>query len=229
MIEFFTALALFFAAHVFPTRPSVRVFAVRLLGERGYLIAYSAISIALLGWVIFASAHAPFILLWTSPYWAYVLPVLIMPFSFMLMAAAIIQPNPLSIAFTKRDFDPANPGIVALTRHPVLWSFGLWAGVHIPPNGDLVSVILFALLALFAFTGMIVLDRKKRRVLGPERWRMQAANTSVFPAMALLQRRARWPRGTGFHVALAIGLALYVAFVTVVHEQLFGVSPLAFL
>ncbi len=229
MIEFFASLVLFVAAHMVPTRAPIRAFAVRRLGERGFLIAYSALSILMLGWVIAASLRAPFVALWTPAPWAFLVPIIIMPVSFMLLSAALIQPNPLSISFSRRPFDPRAPGVIALTRHPVLWSFGLWAGAHIPPNGDLVSVVLFGVLALFAFAGMARLERKKKLSLGADQWRKLAANTSIIPGAALARGRSSWPTQLGFHAALIAGLALYVLFLIYTHEQLFGAAPLAHL
>ena len=44
-----------------------------------------------------------------------------------------------------RRSDPAAPlaPIVTTTRHPVLWGFLIWAVAHLPPNGDVVSIVLF--------------------------------------------------------------------------------------
>ena len=145
------------------------------------------------------------------------------------MSGAIAQPNPLSIAFTKTGFDPENPGIIAVTRHPILWSFGLWASAHIPPNGDLVAVVLFGILTLFAFAGMALIDRKAHRTMGPADWHRLADKTSLLPFAAIAQGRTRWPRSRSFHLAVAIGLALYALFVAVLHEWWFGVAPLSYL
>ena len=227
MIEFFAALIVFFTAHVIPAHTGLRDWAQQRLGVRPYLILYSGLSIALLGWVISASLRASYIPLWTPASWSYVIPIALMPFSFMLLSAAIFQPNPLSIAFTKGDFDPGHPGIVAITRHPILWGFGLWAGAHIPPNGDLIRVILFFLLALFAFTGMPLMERRQRQSLGQDNWQALSANTSIVPFAAILAGRASWPKDRTFHLALVIGLALYAVFLTMAHGWLFGVAPLA--
>ena len=142
------------------------------------------------------------------------------------MTTAIFQPNPLSITFSRRSFNREKPGIVAITRHPVLWSFGLWAASHIPPNGDLVSLILFGLLAMFAFLGMARMDKKMREKLGDRHWQQLAADTSILPFAAILAGRAKWPMDRAFNLTFLTGILLYALFLLYAHHRLFGVAPL---
>ena len=55
------AMALFVGAHIWLPDPPVRRAFTRVLTERGYLAAYSVLSIALLAWVINAYKAAPMI------------------------------------------------------------------------------------------------------------------------------------------------------------------------
>ena len=57
--------------------------------------------------------------------------------------------------------DPA-PGILKVTRHPMMWAFGLWALAHIAANGDLRSLLLFGSMAVLALYGTVRLDAKRR-------------------------------------------------------------------
>ncbi|MCB1486308.1 MAG: NnrU family protein, partial [Bauldia sp.] len=52
MAEFLLAILLFLVAHVVPPAPPVRRRLVALLGRRGYLLAFSVLSLALLVWIV---------------------------------------------------------------------------------------------------------------------------------------------------------------------------------
>ncbi len=224
MTEFLLVLTLFLLSHAIPARPHIRARLVAILGERAYLILYSALSVLLLVWLISAAARAPYVALWQPSldlYWA---PVLAMVPAAILLAGGAIAPNPLSISFSRRPFDPARPGIVAVTRHPILWAFALWAFAHAVPNGDVVSLIMFGGFGLFALAGMALIDRRKRRAPGSG-WTDLARRTSVVPFARTPDRRLPWD-WRGLAVALLAGVLLYGALLHV-HPQLFGPDPAA--
>lgn len=224
MVEFLIALAAFLLSHSIPARPKVRRRFVDLLGERGYLLAYSLLSLALLAWLIGTALHAPYIPLWDKSLGEYWAPITAMVPAFFLLASAVFCPNPLSISFSRRRFDRDRPGIVAVTRHPLLWAFALWAFAHVVPNGDVVGVIMFGGFGLFALLAMPLVDRRKRRAMGGE-WDILAARTSIVPFVALLRARTpgRWRMGQ-FFATLALGLTLY-SLLLWTHPYLFGPDP----
>lgn len=224
MIEFLAALVLFLASHSIPARPRVRAALVERLGERGYIAGYSILSLVLLIWLLSAASRAPFIPLWDLALWQYHVPVTLMLPAFLLFAGGAVCPNPLSISFSKSRFDPDRPGIVAITRHPILWGFALWAFAHVVPNGDLVSVVMFGGFGSFALLAMPIVDRRKRRALGPS-WRDLADRTSLVPfgALAAGRIRMRW-RTPQLLATLAIGAGLYAALLWL-HPYLFGPDP----
>lgn len=228
MIEFALALSAFLAAHILPARLGLRAWAVAGIGERAYLAAYSLLSIALLAWLISAAVRAPAIPLWpTTPGAYHAALALMLPASILLVAGAA-SPNPLSVGFSARGYDPARPGIVGVTRHPLLWGFALWAVAHLIPNGDLVSLIMFAGFALFALLGMAIVDRRKRRQLGGEWHRLAAATAAVpFAAWRRTRRALRWRPGD-LTLALFGGAALY-ALLLWLHPRVIGPDPAAVL
>ncbi|MCB9949059.1 MAG: NnrU family protein [Rhodospirillaceae bacterium] len=226
MIEFAVALGLFLAAHVVPTRPALRRRLAGTLGERVYLGLYSLLSILLLGWVIFAAIRAPYVELWPPAPWQAIVSLAMMPLSLALLGAAVVQPNPLSVATARGAFDTVRPGIVAVTRHPLLWGFALWGVAHLPPNGDVVSVVLFGAMTAFAGLGMWAVERRRRRELGPSRWAELAGATSVMPFAALANGRAGLPRDLRCWLGIAAGLGVYALLVLGGHVWLFGVDPL---
>ncbi len=229
MLEFGIALGVFLTAHVVPSRPVVRRRLVGIAGEGAYLAAYSVVSLALLVWVIHAAVTAPYIGLWYPRPWHFVVSVAVMPLALVLLVAGLMQPNPLSVTIVRGPFKVHGPGIVAVTRHPVLWGFTLWGAAHILPNGDASSVILFGGLTLFALAGIPILDRRRRRTLGEDRWSEIATATSVLPFAALVAGRARVPRDARTWVGVILGLAAYAMLLFGGHLWLFGADPLALL
>ncbi len=169
---------------------------------------------------------APRATLWTlSPALALV-PIVVMPVACILFVGGVLTPNPLSISLRLRPFDPARPGFIGITRHPILWSFSLWAASHIAPNGNVVAVSLFGGLALYALGGMWLADRRARLRLTPAIWAQFAAKTSVWPFGAQISGRAEFPKFGELLPALVLGLSLYALVLLRGHEWLIGVAPL---
>lgn len=224
--EFIAAFAVFLLSHAIPARPAVRAALIARLGERWFLVVYSIVALAILYWLIGAAARAPFVELWPFETWQMLVPNLIMPLVCVLAAFGVGAANPLSFGGNpRRAFDPAHPGIAGLVRHPLLWAIALWALAHLVPNGDLAHVVLFGFFVVIALAGQLIIDRRKRRQLGPERWATLAANTSLVPFAALLAGRWR-PRSLTIDLGrLAIGLAAWLALL-MLHSPVIGVSPL---
>lgn len=226
---FAVALTVFLLAHIVPVRAPVRRRLVEVVGERAYLAGYSGLSLVLLVWVIEAARRAPYVALWTPQAWHHAVPLAVMPIALMLLLAGFWQPNPLSVALRRRPFDPDRPGIVGVTRHPILWGFALWGGSHVPPNGDVVSLILFGGTAAFAGVGMWVSDRRARRSLGDRAWSVLACRTSVVPFVAVVSRRTRLQPTAELLGGCALGFAAFLVFVFWAHAWLFDRDPLAML
>ncbi|MHB2205676.1 NnrU family protein [Methylobacterium sp. CM6257] len=224
MSEFGLALAVFLAAHSVPAAPRLRSRLIGRFGRHAYLAAYSAVSLALLAWLAAATHRADTVPLWQPARWQWYVPLAVMPFALFLIVAGLLDPNPLSI--TLRMGDKPGP-IAAITRHPVLWGFLLWAASHVPPNGDLISVVLFGTMAAFSLVGVALLDAKARRRLGPKRWRAISRTTSVVPFVALLAGRATFAPSRRSLLATALALSLYAWFLAQGHALLIGPDPLA--
>lgn len=96
MLEFWLSLTVFLGSHMAISRSRLKPFLISRIGKRRYLIAYSALSVILLGWLIVAAQSAPRIQLWPWEHWLYWIPNILMPFAFILLVAGFIVPNPLS-------------------------------------------------------------------------------------------------------------------------------------
>lgn len=217
-LEFILAYVVFFLSHSIPVRPPLRPWLQARLGTAGFTLAYSALSIAVLAWLIGAAGRAPFVPLWDWAPWQVHVPLAVMGLVCLILALSIARPNPFSFGGVRNDrFDPNRPGIVRWSRHPLLLALALWAAAHVVPNGDLAHVILFGTFAAFALLGGRVIDRRKRREMGAEWQRMQVAVAGApFPS---------WSASGGTLARLSAGIVLYATLLWV-HPILFGVSPL---
>ncbi|MDT8855430.1 NnrU family protein [Paracoccaceae bacterium Fryx2] len=218
------AFAVFLLSHAIPTRPAVKARLKAVAGPRGYLFLYSAVSLAVLAWLIVAAARAPFVPLWDPATWHRWAANLAMPLAIALATLSVGVPNPLSFGGPAAGFRPDRPGIIGLTRHPLLWALALWAGAHLLANGDLAHVLLFGSFTGFALLGMAIIDRRNRRLMGAAEWARLAQATAVLPLAALLSGRWRPVRGPSaprLLLAVAIWAALILA-----HPWVIGLSPL---
>lgn len=216
--EFTLAFGSFFVTHSLPLRPGLRAGLTAALGRRGFSLAYSALSLAALAWLIGAAGRTPFVPLWDWSPWQPLVPLAVMLPVCLILALAIGRPNPFSFGGARNDrFDPARPGIVRLHRHPLLLALALWAAAHLVPNGDLAHVLLFGTFALFALIGMRLIDRRKQREIGAAWTCLRAAVHQSSPA---------WPGlSAGVAMRLALGSALYAALLWL-HLPVIGISPL---
>lgn len=210
----------FFVTHSIPVRPAIKAHLQRVLGQTGFTMCYSALSLVMLAALIWAAQNAPYIQLWPQMAWHLYVVFFGMFLVCVILALAVGRPNPFSFGGARNHaFDPAQPGIVRLSRHPLLAGITLWAGLHLLPNGDLAHVILFGVFVGFALLGRWIIDRRNKRQMGPQHWH------------ALLQqtRSARlFQHPTGRRAfALRIGIAVGVfALLLVLHPIIIGASPL---
>lgn len=217
-LEFLAAFGAFFLSHSLPLRTVIRQRLVALMGPRSFILAYSALSLAVLGWVIGAAGRAPYVPLWPWQPWQLAVPLGVMLLVCLVLALSLGRPNPFSFGGMANDrFDPVHPGLVRWTRHPLLLALGLWAGAHLVPNGDLAHVILFGTFAVFAFLGMGIVDRRRARMLGPE-WQRLRAEVAMAPS-------GSWRIIPEDVFRTLAGTALYAGLIWL-HPLLFGVSPL---
>src|SRR6056297_484155 len=205
----FTAVfAAFFLTHSIPVRPAVKSRILNRVGARGFAMAYSALSVAMLTLLIWSAGKAPYVQLWPQMEWHRHTAHLGMLAVCLILALGVARPNPFSFGGARNNsFDRTRPGIVRWTRHPILLALALWAGVHLLPNGDLAHVILFGVLGGFAIAGQTLIDRRKRRDLGPARWDTLNAARKAAPR---LQRPRCWPEAI---MRCLVGLVAFVALI----------------
>jgi uncharacterized membrane protein len=217
------ATAAFVGTHLALSHP-FRVRLVGAMGEQAFAILYSLIAAFTLGGMILAwrsvNADLPW---WIAPPWAWWTAAAVMLLASILLAGSLFG-NP---AFPSPGRPMRAPkeakGVFAITRHPMNWSFMLWALVHIGLWGSLQNLIVAGGILILAFAGSIGQERKKRALLGPA-WREWESRTSFVPLGALLTGRAKWRNAAPGWKAMAGGLLFWLA-VTWFHAP--TVSPIA--
>lgn len=223
-IEFALAMAAFVASHRLPALAGLRGRIVARIGMRGYVVLFSAVSLGLVWWLVAAAGRAPFVPLWDQMPWHRWAVNLAMPAAVLLTVLGTGAPNPFAFEGRAAGFDPGRPGIAGLTRQPLLWALALWSGAHLVANGDLAHVLLFAPFLAMALAGMPLVERRRRRAMGPAEWARLTAHTGLVPLAALVS--GRW-RPSARLPWLRLGLAALVwAAVLHLHAPVIGVSPL---
>jgi uncharacterized membrane protein len=78
---------------------------------------------------------------------------MVMPVAALLFVGGLTTPNPTIAgkAFIDNEIAPPS-GVLRITRHPMMWAFGLWACSHLIANGDLASLLFFGAIAALALT-----------------------------------------------------------------------------
>ena len=173
------ALAAFVGTHLLLSHP-LRAPLVGAVGEGGFAGVYSLVAAATLGWAVWAWRAAPTpVPLWTAPPWLWWLAVPAMLVASILFVGSVTAPNP-ALMGAGRLAGQRPRGVLTITRHPMMWSFALWAAVHAAVSGDARTVALCAGIGGLALIGAWFQDGKKRRALGAD-WDAHERATSFVP------------------------------------------------
>ena len=181
------------AVHLGIAGTSLRMQIVRVIGAAAFRISFSLASFAIILWLVFSYGRAgPVQVLWATPHWLIVVCMLLMLPAVLLFIGSVSVPNPTMVAGGRalRSENPAR-GILRVTRHPMLWSFALWAAVHTIMLGTLVGLVFFGAFLLVALAGMPSLDAKIAK-RDTQNWPAFARVTSNLPFVAIAQGRNRF-------------------------------------
>ncbi len=186
------------------------------MGERPYRIVYGIVTLGLLTWIGYAYVAAPYMELWGQPAWSKWVPVLIMPVACLLLIGGVAAANPFSLSLKKAGFNPDRPGLIGICRHPVMWSFALWAIAHLAPNGDVASLLMFGLMFGLSLYGPMALERKKKAALVKEKGEKEWNRITAC--------RGKFIGANGWVAGFVGGGMLYLLLLWS-HEYLIGVPP----
>ena len=175
-----TTCVLFVGSHLALSHP-LRAGLAERLGERGFQIVYSVVAIATFIMIVQAWRGMPP----EPPLWAvgdglWMLASLIVLIASILFMGSLIGNPALPAPGASKAAQVAPRGVFAITRHPMMWGFTLWALAHalvMPTPGQIVLSVMVVFLALVGSAGQ---DAKKARLMG-DAWRGWAARTSFVP------------------------------------------------
>ena len=172
----FSMLALI-GTHFMLSHP-LRASLVRALGERAFQIVYSLIAFAALGAAIYyyrrIGREPP---LWTVGEAQWIVATLLMWLGAILFVGSFAGNPALPGA---RGPKGAPHGVFAITRHPMMWGFALWAIVHLMVVAMPKALVFDGGILFLALVGAVGQDRKKEKLLG-NRWREWVAQTAFVP------------------------------------------------
>ena len=185
---------------------------VKRLGANGFMALYSITALACLYWMAQGFRAAPPASLGGSGAagWifasALTLVAVVLLFGSFRKNPALPAPGAADLAATRQP-----TGVFAVTRHPMMWSFALWAVSHIALwwswRTNIVALAIFTL----ALLGAHLQDRKKAVAMG-DAWQQWQARTSYWPRlskllsagwMLWLAALATWLALTWIHIAMA--------------------------
>ncbi len=223
MLSLAGAALFFIAIHLGFSGTSLRDRAVQAIGLRGYMLAFTGLSVLGMVWLVMAYNTAPYAETWGMLQgWKGAAVALMLP-AFLLVTIGLTTPNPTAAGQEGRVAE-APRGIVRITRHPFLVGVALWSLVHLIGNGNWSALLFFGALFVVAAAGTVSIDAKRRRTLGPAAWDGFAARTSILPFVAILAGRntLSWSELGWWRPAL--GVVLF-ALMLGGHVHLFGVVP----
>lgn len=181
--------------HISLSHP-LRAPLVARLGAGGFLAVYSLVAIACLAWIAQAFRAAPAgdlggaagVAGWTVAT-LLTLPALVLFLGSLRRNPAFPTPGPAPASIREPK------GVFAVTRHPMIWGFALWAIAHLALAWSWRTTIVALAILVLALLGAHLQDRKKAALMGADRsaWMVE---TSYWP---------RWGR------LLDIGTALWLA------------------
>ena len=214
----------FFFLHLLPSTP-LRPRAVSIVGEGVYSAIFSILSLVAIYWLVKQFNAAPYgDKLWLVPdWWRWVQAALIL-FAFILMIGGFLTPNPSTPIGAEALKNPSlTNGVFAITRHPVMWGFAIWAITHMISQATWRGFAFFGSFAATALIGSWLQQNRKRDTVPG--WGAFEAHTSFFPFAALLQDRTSFSLKAFGWWKIAVAVVAWAAMLHL-HSWLFGVHPL---
>lgn len=183
------AAASFVGTHFLLSHP-LRAPVFKAVGAGGFMAVYVVVAFATLGWMAEAYRHA----VPTAPLWAvgdgiWAVATVFMLFASILLMGSLIGnpalPGPVPSAA------PVPRGVFTITRHPMMWSFAIWALCHIAVFPIVANIVVAVAILVLALVGAALQDRKKE-ALQPGIWPAWEAKTSYLPFAAIASGKARF-------------------------------------
>jgi uncharacterized membrane protein len=210
---FFSAIA-FVGLHFLLSHP-LRGPLVRAVGEGPFRGIYSLIAIVTFGAMIYfyhKIGREPQV--WNTGDAGWIAGTVLMWLASILFVGSFFK-NPSLVGSRGPRGGPS--GVLKITRHPMMWSFALWAVVHFMVIGTAKALVFDSAIVVLALGGAAAQDSKKTKMMG-EDWHDWTAQTAFIP----------FTRGVGNPGAVAlIGGTLLFIVATWAHGAI-GAMPAGF-
>ena len=187
LVSLLAASVAFVGSHFALSHP-LRAPLVGALGENGFRILYSLVALATFIWAAtaFRSVGAGGTPLWdgmSDAIWIVV--TIIMLVASVLLAGSFVRNPALPDARASRNAALPVHGVFHVTRHPMMWSFALWAAAHVLVSPTPRQWIMAGAIGFLALAGAHMQDRKKRALMG-DAWDDWQSRTSYWPRFGKL-------------------------------------------
>lgn len=168
----------FLATHFLLSHP-LRGPLVRTIGDGPFRIVYSIVALVTFGAMIYyyhrCGREPP--ALWQSGGAAWIAGTILMWIASILFVGSFIG-NPALVGAPGPRGGPK--AVLRITRHPMMWSFAIWAAVHLMILGQAKALVFDGTIIIMALGGAFAQDRKKAGQLG-EDWHDWTAQTAFVP------------------------------------------------
>lgn len=168
---------LFVGTHFLLSHP-LRDRLVRSVGEKPFRGIYSLVALLTFGLMVYfyhkIGREPP---LWNAGETGWIVGTLLMWFASILFVGSFIGNPALPGAAGPRG---GPKGVLAITRHPMMWAFAIWAAVHLMIIGMPKAMFFDGPIIFLALVGAAGQDRKKARQMG-EAWHEWTAETAFVP------------------------------------------------
>lgn len=213
LVSLFAASLALVGTHFALSHP-LRAPLVKAVGAGGFLALYSLVAAACMVWMTFAFRAAPAADLGGASGEAGWIVATLLTLPALVLFLGSLRGNPALPAPGAAKLAAQEPrGVFAVTRHPMMWGFALWAISHIVLWWSWRTLIVAAAILILALVGAHLQDAKKRALVG-EGWGVWEAKTSFWP---------RWGRLPGAGVVLwAVSIIAWLA-VTWAHIHASGI------
>jgi uncharacterized membrane protein len=209
---------LFVGTHFALSHP-LRAPLVGRIGERGFQIVYSVVALATFILMVRAYHGMPDELpLWAvgDILWGFAT-LLVLVASILFVGSLIGNPALAAPGAAKAAAAPAR-GVFAITRHPMMWGFALWAIAHALVVPTMAQLILSGALILLAIGGSLGQDSKKAKLMGAA-WQDWRSRTAFVPFSGQLSGRLGWADAMPRPHALFGGIVVWLV-ATWAHDAL---------
>ena len=202
LISLAAAAVAFVGTHFALSHP-LRAPLVGMAGAKGFLGIYTLVALATFGWMVVAFRAAPTADLAGSGEIGWIAATMLTLPALVLFLGSLrgnpALPDPRAAEAARR----APAGVFAVTRHPMMWGFALWALSHIILWWSLRTLIVAGAVMFLALVGAHLQDRKKAALMGVA-WTGWQARTRYWPRWSALPRAG----GLLWLIALALWFLL---------------------